>query len=463
MATIVKRENNNSIVYKFQVKYKDKGSGKVVVKSTTWTPPPKMTAKQAEREAVIEAMKYENKIKEMANACGDSVADEKLTFAEFSKIWLAKCESENSVSYYMNSRSTVEGINKYIGGYKLNELTPRIIQSYFNKLDKLEKVTYKVYPKAEEIRKMMEGNPITFTELSAKVGQAAVVSSLKGRTLSKGKADKIAKILGVKTERLYDIEKTTTPYAHETIHKIKRTMRAIMSLAKKQRLVTDNFASAEYIDSPRRQKKEVDYLSDEEVGKLYAVLDSWQTIQQKTAVMTVLMTGIRRGELCGLDWEDLDLEDGILQIKRSVSVVIGVGKVEKQPKTNSSFRSISIGEKLTKQLAEYKKWQEEKRASLGDAWKGTTRVFTGEFGDKIGPNITLKWFQSMCETAGLRKVTLHSLRHTNITMQITAGVPISIVSARAGHAKTSTTTDIYTHFLKSGDRDAAKKIDAMFG
>ncbi|MFI3164089.1 MAG: hypothetical protein R3Y65_06620 [Bacillota bacterium] len=48
-------------------------------------------------------------------------------------------------------------------------------------------------------------------------------------------------------------------------------------------------------------------------------------------------------------------------------------------------------------------------------------------------------------------------------MQITAGVPISIVSARAGHAKTSTTTDIYTHFLKSGDRDAAKKIDAMFG
>ncbi|MFI3129538.1 MAG: hypothetical protein R3Y18_05675 [Bacillota bacterium] len=67
MATIVKRENNNSIVYKFQVKYKDRGSGKVVVKSTTWTPPPKMTAKQAEREAVIEAMKYENKIKEMVS------------------------------------------------------------------------------------------------------------------------------------------------------------------------------------------------------------------------------------------------------------------------------------------------------------------------------------------------------------------------------------------------------------
>ena len=68
----------------------------------------------------------------------------------------------------------------------------------------------------------------------------------------------------------------------------------------------------------------------------------------------------------------------------------------------------------------------------------------------------------ICQAAGLPNRTVHSLRHTNITMQIAAGVPLVAVSGRAGHARTSTTTDIYSHFLKSSDRTAAKTLENVF-
>jgi len=69
------------------------------------------------------------------------------------------------------------------------------------------------------------------------------------------------------------------------------------------------------------------------------------------------------------------------------------------------------------------------------------------------------WVHKVCDAAGLPYRTVHSLRHTNITMQIAAGVPLVTVAGRAGHARTSTTTDIYSHFLKSSDKTAAEKLE----
>jgi len=72
------------------------------------------------------------------------------------------------------------------------------------------------------------------------------------------------------------------------------------------------------------------------------------------------------------------------------------------------------------------------------------------------------WVHKVCDAAGLPHRTVHSLRHTNITMQIVAGVPLVTVAGRAGHARTSTTTDIYSHFLKSSDKTAAEKLEQLF-
>ncbi len=167
--------------------------------------------------------------------------------------------------------------------------------------------------------------------------------------------------------------------------------------------------------------------------------------------------------MCALEWDDIDFEEGTLTVARSVTTVKGFGKVEKEPKTESSNRTISIPDNLIEQLKEYKEWQKELAKSLGDRWINTGRIFTAEFGEKIHPSVVLYWLKNICKDNGLPPITLHSLRHTNITLQIMAGVPIVIVSGRAGHARTSTTTDVYSHFLKSGDRDAVKKLNALLG
>ena len=94
--------------------------------------------------------------------------------------------------------------------------------------------------------------------------------------------------------------------------------------------------------------------------------------------------------------------------------------------------------------------------------KKYSKLFISEEGGQIYPGTIDNWVHKICEEAGLPHRTVHSLRHTNITMQIAAGIPLVTVSGRAGHARTSTTTDIYSHFLKSSDKTAAEKLERLF-
>ena len=89
-------------------------------------------------------------------------------------------------------------------------------------------------------------------------------------------------------------------------------------------------------------------------------------------------------------------------------------------------------------------------------------LFTQENGERLYPSTFTGWMNKMLRSANIDHYSLHSLRHTNITMQIAAGVPLVTVSARAGHARTSTTSDVYAYALRSSDRAAADTIDRIF-
>lgn len=99
---------------------------------------------------------------------------------------------------------------------------------------------------------------------------------------------------------------------------------------------------------------------------------------------------------------------------------------------------------------------------MDDRWINLNRLFTLQNGDRINPSIMRNWLDKVLESAGLPHVTMHSLRHTNITMQIMAGVPIIAVAARAGHARTSTKTDVYAKFTKKANEQAAITLSNMF-
>lgn len=463
MASISCRENKNGIVYRIQVKVKDKGNGKDIVRSMTWQPPESLSNKQAEREVIVVAKEYEDKIKKQLDCCVKNTNDDRTTFQEFAETWLEKCKQENSASYYVSSIRAIETANEYIGGYKLVDITPRIIQNFYDKIDKLKINKVIITPKENKIRERMAKLNLSYMDVAKKSGKGMLTAALAGSNVKENSAKTIAKALGTTINSLFDVKRESLPYAHETIHKVKRTVRAILAIAKKQRLIQDNWASADYIEFPKKPKVEIEYLDDIDAKKLYEILQNSDNIKHKTSLMTLLLTGLRRGELCGLEWDDINFEQGTLTVERSVTTVKGFGLVEKEPKTESSKRTMSLPDNLLNQLREYKVWQKELAESLGDRWINTNRLFTAEFGDKIHPSVVMSWLKKVCADNNLPPVTLHSLRHTNITLQIMAGVPLVIVSGRAGHARTSTTTDVYSHFLKSSDKEAAEKLNNLFG
>ena len=465
MASIVKRESKSGITYRIQVKMKDKGSGKTVTHSTTFKPTPGLSEKQMMREAVIFADQYENSIKETTDACsGESYMSGDTLLKDFAVWWLERRKEEIAPSYYMNCKNAIAHITENIGSYKLNEINPAIVQRYFDEIDKRERTIVTVDPKPEAIRAQMEksGKNYVVLRYQENVNSCALSNALKGIRVSEEFARELAKVLGCKVNTIFDIERRNEKFAFESNHKIKRTLRVILATAKKQRLITDNYASSDFINFPKRPPREIDYMNDEDAKKFYNAANSFGDIRIKAATMILLLTGMRRGELCGLEWDDIDFDEETITICRSVVTVATMGAITKDPKTESSKRVIGISDNLVGVLREYKEWYDNYREALGDRWVNSNRVFIKENGDGLYPSTVESWVHKICKAAGLPNRTVHSLRHTNITMQIAAGVPLVTVAGRAGHARTSTTTDIYSHFLKSSDRTAAKVLESVF-
>ena len=169
MATIRKRQlKNGGNAYTVQVKFKDKGSGKTILETTTWRPDGKMTAKQEERAVQTFAEEFERKIKATVNGATATVDTPNITFREFAAQWLEKIKRDCSLSYYVKARDSISLANEYIGGYKLRELTPAIIQNFYDKLDAMKKKILKVFPKPE-FRSVLEEHGLNYMKLRYEV------------------------------------------------------------------------------------------------------------------------------------------------------------------------------------------------------------------------------------------------------------------------------------------------------
>jgi integrase len=122
-------------------------------------------------------------------------------------------------------------------------------------------------------------------------------------------------------------------------------------------------------------------------------------------------------------------------------------------------RTIKLPNQAFDLLKDYRVWQLEQRFMMGDRWEDCDRIFTKWDGTPLHPDSVTQYFNNFISRTDLPKISIHSLRHTNITLQIAAGVPLRTVSYRAGHAQTSTTANIYSHAIKTADEMAANVLD----
>lgn len=172
--------------------------------------------------------------------------------------------------------------------------------------------------------------------------------------------------------------------------------------------------------------------------------------------------GFRRGELCGLEWKDIDFDTGVISIRRTSQYTKETGTFTDDTKTKKARRSLKMPTEVMDILRQYHAEQNIKRLQLGDQWINSDRLFVGWNGAPINPNSTYKWMRRFCERTGQRhpKRALHSLRHLNASLLITSGADIKAVSDALGHTQVSTTLNIYAHTFQRVQAAAVEAIAA---
>ena len=255
--------------------------------------------------------------------------------------------------------------------------------------------------------------------------------------------------------------KTKKPLSVKTILEHHRLLRAMLHKAVYWQLIVAN--PAERVQPPKARKPKRRSYDDEQTKILLESLEllSSEDTKYKVAIILTVFTGVRLGELMGLEWTDVDFKNGIISINRSSQYLSDMGVFTKVPKTESSIREIAIPEFIISLLEEYKLWYEEQKLIYGELWTNSDRLFVQADGKPMHPSTISKWFVKYVGQIGLPVINFHGLRHTNASLLVAQNIDIAVISARLGHAQISTTLAFYVHPLLSHNRKAGYALENL--
>lgn len=238
-------------------------------------------------------------------------------------------------------------------------------------------------------------------------------------------------------------KKTERPMSNKTLINMKRLLNSIFNFAVVTELLVKNPCKA--VKLPRAERREMDFLRPEEVRSF---LGAFTDEGMRCLFTTAVMTGMRRGELLALQWDDIDHAASVIRVRRSLSA----GEIQ-TPKTEKSRRSIQVGASLLKMLKEHK---------LRTGGRSPF-VFTTKGGSLLDPdNLVKRVFEPTLRAAGIeRHLRFHDLRHTYASILINEGANLKFVSEQLGHASIVITLDRYSHLIAERHDDTVSKFEKL--
>lgn len=240
----------------------------------------------------------------------------------------------------------------------------------------------------------------------------------------------------------------------QTVLHIYRVIGQVFAYAKRLQVLAAN--PCECLKAPKVERKEAKALTEEEIQTL---LKNVAGTRLYLPVKVALGTGVRRGELLALTWKNVDLKNGVIHVTQALSET-RAGIQFKTPK-NGKPRAIYIPSHLAQELARYRKEQQQTRLRLGPAYRDQDLVFPAFDGSPWKPSLLSGAFANAAKKTDITGLTFHTLRHTSISQLLMKGIPLKVVSARAGHKTIAITADIYGHLLPGGDEKAAEVLDSL--
>ena len=250
-----------------------------------------------------------------------------------------------------------------------------------------------------------------------------------------------------------------TGLSPKTVRNTHTVLRKALSDAERLGLVQRNAAAA--ARGPAVERPEFTVWSSDDLRQFFATAKSNRLY---AAYVLLATTGMRRGEVIGVRWKDIDLDSAQLAIVQTLTDVNGRLTMS-TPKTTRSRRVIYLDDTTVAVLRQHRKRQREDQLAAGPDWAATGDLaFTDEFGLPIRPEWFSKEFGRLVAASGVPRIRLHDVRHTYATLALKAGVHAKVVSERLGHSSIAITLDLYSHVTPGMARGAADLVASeIFG
>jgi integrase len=244
------------------------------------------------------------------------------------------------------------------------------------------------------------------------------------------------------------LSKRTVEYIHTVLH-------SALKQAVRWELVPRNVTEA--VDSPRPERKERPTFNLDQARLFLKTArdDRWGALY-----VLVIQTGMRRGELFGLRWDDVDLDNGWLHVRQALA---HDGKSFSLPKTAKGRRRIRLTPEAIEALKKHRIAQHQERLQLGNVWRAHGLVFCSSVGTPMNPdNFIKRQYKPLLKRAELPYIRFHDLRHTFASLMMPQVQNPQIVQQMLGHSRISTTLDIYSHFSQDVQEEAVGRLGALF-
>ncbi|MED0676944.1 tyrosine-type recombinase/integrase [Aneurinibacillus thermoaerophilus] len=270
---------------------------------------------------------------------------------------------------------------------------------------------------------------------------------------------KLADLKPQHLQKMYNqLQKGERPLSARSVLHAHLVIQEALDRAMKWGMIHRNVAEA--VDAPRPKKVEMSVWNAEQIRQFLEVA---KEDRHYIAFLLAITTGMRKGEILGLRWKDIDLEQGTLSVRQTFTRA-EKGHDFQEPKSSSGLRSIALSPGTIEALRAHKIQQSKEKLKAGSLYQDIGMVVATSIGTPVlSRNLDRTWFRLM-KKAGVPRIRFHDLRHTHATLMLKQGVHPKIVSERLGHANIGITLDTYSHVLPGLQEAAAKQFDeSLFG
>lgn len=452
MATIQRIEGKKSISYKITVHCGYDHEYRKIRHYKTWRVPDGWSVKRAEREAQKIALEFERSLSQ------GYLPDNRQTFREYAEYVIRLKEQaglkHNTIRLYC---FLLERITPAIGSMKLVDIRPQHLNTFYQSLQQkgVRYASHKVHTKSD-LGERLQAKQMSRAALAeaAGISHTTVTAACRGERIFQEKAEQIAAALNEDFANLFEVEQNDSSLSAKTIKEYHRFIRVVLGQAEREMLVPYNAAAK--ATPPKSKSPEPNFFQPHEIAEILAALES-EPLKWRTITHLLLVTGCRRGEIMGLKWSKIDLDERRIKIDSNLLYSKERGVYEGPTKTEN-IRFLQIPEETIALLKQYHTEQESMKIANGDRWNDLDFVFTQDDGRPMNPSSITAWLTGFSKRHGLRHINPHAFRHSVASILIANGTDVVTVSKQLGHTKPGTTDNFYAHLIEEEKSKASECI-----